>query len=123
MKAIEFEKNDSGMRYEYHRTREGPNWFMCYYKGSAVINTDPKEAWRTLGVAKFTDTGKELKAWCLEMHDTYVINKGKEKEEGRQDTSFASEAVSEVIADREAIAERAVEPDHQDPTANTKMVT
>ena len=106
MKAIEFEKNDSSMRYEYHRTREGPNWFMCYYKGSAVIRTDPKEAWRTIGVAKHTDTGKALKAWALEMHETYVVSKQKEEEEGRKDTSFASEAMAE-----------------EDPTANTKMVT
>ena len=101
------------MRYEYHRTREGPNFFMCYYRGSAVIRTDPKDAWRTIGVAKFTDTGKELKAWCLEMHDKYVIQKQvpgtgapEEKEEGRKDTSFASEAQTE-----------------EDPTTNTKMIT
>ena len=116
MKAIEFEHNQPGMRYEYHRTREGPNWFMCYYKSSAVARTDPKEAWRTIGVAKFTDTGKALKEWCLEMHETYVVSKQKkEKEEGRQDTSFASEALAD--ADTEAIAEA------EDPTSNTKMVT
>ena len=102
MKAIEFEHNTTSMRYEYHRTREGPNWFMCYYKGSATINTDPKEAWRTLGVAKFTDTGKKLKAWCLEMHDTYVDS----VKEGKKDTSFSSETQTE-----------------EDPTKNTKMVT
>ena len=113
MKAIEFEHNATGMRYEYHRTREGPNWFMCYYKGSAVTRTDPKEAWRTIGVAKFTDTGKALKEWCLEMHDKYVVQKElKERdevspqEEGRKDSSFASEAIAE-----------------EDPTTNTKMVT
>ena len=112
MKAIEFEHNQPGMRYEYHRTREGPNWFMCYYKSSAVARTDPKEAWRTIGVAKFTDTGKALKEWCLEMHDKYVDS----KKEGREDTSFSSEAVSEVIADREAQIEA-------EPNDNTKMIT
>ena len=102
MKAIAFELNNSSMRYEYHRTREGPNWFMCYYKGSAMIRTDPKEAWRTQGVAKFTDTGKALKEWCLEMHDTYVDS----VKEGKKNTSFSSEAILE-----------------EDPTTNTKMVT
>ena len=108
MKAIEFEHNQPGMRYEYHRTREGPNWFMCYYKSSAVARTDPKEAWRTIGVAKFTDTGKALKEWCLEMHETYVVSKQKKEkeEEGRQDTSFASEAIKEA-----------------EPNDNTKMIT
>ena len=122
MKAIEFEHNQPGMRYEYHRTREGPNWFMCYYKSSAVARTDPKEAWRTIGVAKFTDTGKALKEWCLEMHETYVVSKQKkEKEEGRQDTSFASEAIAAARSDApEADPEGSSEPD---PTSNTKMVT
>ena len=109
MKAIEFEHNDSSMRYEYHRTREGPNWFMCYYNGSAVLRTDPKEAWRTIGVAKHTDTGKALKAWALEMHEKYVNS----KKEGREDTSFSSEAQIEE------------EPsgDEASPTDNTKMIT
>ena len=102
MKAIQFELNEPSMRYEYHRTREGPNFFMCYYKNSAVGRIDPKDAWRTLGTAKFTDTGKALKEWCLEMHDKY----NNEEKEARVDTSFASEAMIE-----------------QDPTANTRMVT
>ena len=69
MKPYQFELNDTSMRYEYHRTREGPNFFMCYYKNSAVGRTDPKDAWRTLGIAKFTDTGKALKEWCLSIHE------------------------------------------------------
>ena len=104
MKPIEFELNTHGMRYEYHRTREGPNWFMCYYKDSAVIRTDPKDAWRTIGVAKFTDTGKALKACALECHDKYVTS----KLEARPDTSFASEAIAET---------------EESPTDNTKMIT
>ena len=67
-----------------------------------MIRTDPKEAWRTIGVAKHTDTGKALKAWALEMHETYVNS----KKEARKDTSFFSEAQTE-----------------EDPTANTKMIT
>lgn len=101
MKVIPFEHNTSSMRYEYHRTREGPNWFMCYYKHSSQKVLDPKDAWRTLGPAKFTESGKALKEWCLQMNDEYGEKK---EEEGRADTSFASEAMNE------------------DPTVNTKMV-
>ena len=35
------------------------------------MQVDPLEAWRTLGIARFTDTGKALKAWCLEMHEKF----------------------------------------------------
>ena len=35
------------------------------------MQTDPLEAWRTLRIAKNTDIGKALKAWCLEMHEKY----------------------------------------------------
>ena len=87
MKVIPFELNCSGMRYEYHRTREGPNFFVCFYKNSAVIRTDPKEAWRTLGVAKFTDCGKALKEWCVNIAEEYK----NEDKMGRKDTSFAND--------------------------------
>lgn len=103
MKVIPFELNNPGMRYEYHRTREGPNWFMCYYKHSSQKVLDPKDAWRTLGPAKFTDTGKALKEWCLSMHEQYGTVA--QEEVGRVDTSFASEAMGE-----------------EDPTKDTKMV-
>ena len=91
MKVIPFEHNTTSMRYEYHRTREGPNFFVCFYKNSAVIRLDPKEAWRTLGVAKFTDTGKALKEWCISTHEQYT----NEQKEGRADTSFSSEVQEE----------------------------
>ena len=44
---------------------------MCYYKNAATYRLDPLDAWRTLGVAKFTDTGKALKTWCLEMDEQH----------------------------------------------------
>ena len=97
------------MRYEYHRTREGPNFFMCYYKNSAVGRTDPKDAWRTIGIAKFTDTGKALKEWCLQMHEQYGLDNlssPNDDLEPHKDTSFASEVLNE-----------------EDPTSNTKMIT
>tara|TARA_B100000073_G_scaffold344129_1_gene350316 strand:+ start:336 stop:638 length:303 start_codon:yes stop_codon:yes gene_type:complete len=100
MKIIPFPLNDRDFKVSYHITNEGGNFFLCYYKCASVGRTDPKDAWRTLGVAKFTDTGKALKEWCLEMDATYG---NQELEDvGRPDGSFASEV---------------------EPNDNTKMVT
>ena len=71
MKREEFPGNDKNFRVTYCRTREGPNGFICFYKDASTMQTDPLEAWRTLRIAKNTDTGKALKAWCLEMHEKY----------------------------------------------------
>ena len=87
MKIQEFEGNTQYMRYEYHRVREGPNYFVSYYKNSSRLHYDPKNCWRTLGTAKFTDTGKALKEWCLLMDETY----SKEEKEGYADDSFAND--------------------------------
>ena len=104
MKPIEFEGNVSSCSFTYTRTREGPNYFVSHYKGTTQGHTDPKECWRVLGVAKFTDTGKALKEWCLEMHDIYVTQQTDNLDNtGRLDTSFASDVEAE-------------------PTDNTKMV-
>ena len=116
MISIDFPSNTNDMRYEYHRVREGPNHFITYYKQSSRLIYDPKDAWRTLGVAKFTDVGKALKEWCLEMHNTYSIPQmekwGSEgNEEGHVDTSFASDMGDDSVAMDES------------PTDNTKMIT
>ena len=103
MKPIEWEGNEQDCSYTYHRTREGPNFFVSHYKNSTMGHNDPKDCWRTLGVAKFTDSGKALKEWCLEMDNLY---NSPEEEEGRKDTSFASEVQSE-----------------EEPQENTKMIT
>ena len=87
MKIQEFEGNTQYMRYEYHRVREGPNYFVSYYKNSSRLHYDPKNCWRTLGVAKFTDMGKALKEWCLLMDETY----SKEEKEGYADDYFAND--------------------------------
>ena len=87
MRVIEFEGNERGMIFSYHRTREGPNYFVGYYKDSSQLFYDPKNAWRMLSVAKFTDTGKALKEWCLAMHEQY----GTQEKEGFADGSFASD--------------------------------
>ena len=89
MRIIPFPLNDRDFKVSYHITNEGGNFFLCYYKQASVGRTDPKDAWRTLGVAKFTDTGKALKEWCLQMDEEHGH---KELEDvGRADTSFASE--------------------------------
>ena len=101
MKPEQFEGNTQYMRYEYHRVREGPNYFVSYYKNSSRLHYDPKECWRTLAQAKFTDSGKALKEWCLLMDDTYGVPQrekwegGISVDAGRKDTSFASEALEE----------------------------
>ena len=71
MKLEQFAKNERDCSFTYVRTREGPNGWISYYKGSSTMHVDPLECWRTLGIARFTDTGKALKAWCLEMHEQY----------------------------------------------------
>lgn len=116
MKPEEYEGNTQYMRYEYHRVREGPNYFVSYYKNSSRLHYDPKDTWRTLGVAKFTDDGKALKEWCLLMDETYGVPQREKwvvvspvdefRGSGRKDTSFASEALEE-----------------DNPCSNTKMVT
>ena len=87
MKVLEFEGNTPSCNYTYFRVREGPNYFVSYYKNSSRLHYDPKNCWRTLGVAKFTDTGKALKEWCLLMDETY----SKEEKEGYADNSFAND--------------------------------
>ena len=87
VKVIEFSGNTRDANWTYFRSREGQNYFVTYYQNSSRLIHDPKEAWRQIGVAKFTDTGQALKAWCLEMHETY----GKEAKEGVADGSFASD--------------------------------
>ena len=92
MKILTFEGSTTDCSFTYTRTREGPNFFVSYYKGSTRGHNDPKECWRTLGVAKFTDTGKALKEWCLLMDETYGVE---ESTESRVDTSFASDIIEE----------------------------
>jgi len=88
-KYVPFPLNERDCNFQYVRTKEGPNGWICYYKNAATMQIDPLEAWRTLDKAKFTDTGKALKEWCLELHAQY----GQEEieEVGRPDQSFASD--------------------------------
>ncbi len=89
MKTIPFQHNDKDFSITYYRTREGPNWFLCYYKNAASGMIEPLDAWRTLGIARFTDTGKALKQWCLDMHEQY----------GPSDNDDGDEVVKEEFFD------------------------
>jgi hypothetical protein len=74
-----------------------------YYKNVATPCLTVKDVKNRLGSAKFLESSKNLYKWMEEMIQKYdsVV------EEGRADTSFASEALIE----------------NEDPTANTRMVT
>ena len=103
MKPIDYPGNGNGLMVQYNRMREGPNYFMVYYKNTSVLRQDPKDAWRVMGSAKFTASSQELKQWCLDIHDKYRLT----EVEAKKDTSFASE----------------VQQEHIEPNDNTKMVT
>ncbi len=87
MKRFEYPGNYPGFYGEYIRTREGPNRFIVLYKNSSTMHFDPKEAWRRLGPAKFTESSQEFKRWCVDLHEQY----GSEEKEGVADGSFASD--------------------------------
>ena len=115
MKPIDYPDNGRGLFVQYHRMREGPNYFLVCYKNTSVLRQDPKDAWRVMGSAKFTAGSQELKQWCLDIHEKY----GNSEKEGRVDTSFGNEEA------KEAQTESAESSDEHstDPTANTKMIT
>ena len=102
MKPVDYPNNGRGLMVQYHRMREGPSYFMIHYKNTSVLRQDPKDAWRVMGSAKFTDNSKELKQWCLDIHDKY----NKVELEPVKDGSFASD----------------VEETESDPSSNTKMI-
>ena len=110
MKPLEYPGNTNSCSFTYTRTREGPNYFISHYKGTTRGHVDPKDCWRVLGSAKFTDSSQLVKAWCIEMDEQYGIaahTSESDSSSGRKDTSFASEAMEEEVS----------------PTQNTKMIT
>ena len=86
--------------------REGGNYFVILYKNSArcISDKDPKDVWRVLGTAKYTETGKELKEWAVEIAEKCLpkpeLDKTKQMAKG-----FGPECHPE------------------DPTTQTKMIT
>ena len=109
MKPTPFPGNGRGLYVEHHRTREGSNYFVICYRNSSrcISDADPKNVWRELGVAKYTETGKALKEWAVETAEKCLpkpeLDKTKLLAEG-----FGPEAHEELS---------------EDPTAHTKMIT
>ena len=106
MKPTPFPSNGRGLYVEHHRMREGGNYFVILYKNSSrcISDKDPKDVWRVLGTAKYTETGKALKDWAVEIAEKNLpkpeLDQAKLKAEG-----FGPESHPE------------------DPTTNTKMIT
>ena len=114
MKRIPFPLNDKDFIIEFHKTREGPSGFMCYYKNAATYRLDPLEAWRTLGVAKFTDTGKQLKQWCLD------IAEAEAKPMPSPNAPVSNNLDTEPVQPENTFFDHSKE---EEPNDNTKMVT
>ena len=104
MKPKPFPGNDGGLKVEFMRMREGPNYFTFFYKNSArcVPATDPKDVWRCMGTAKYTDTAKALKEWAVEMVEATLPKPELDMAEVKA-KGFGPEA-------------------HEEPNDNTKMV-
>lgn len=103
MKVESFPGNTTQCNFEYFRVREGPNYFVSFYKNSSRLHYDPKECWRVLGTAKFTDSGKALKQWAVEMFDSNL---------------------PKPELDMAAISAEGFGPEaHEEPNDNTRMVT
>ena len=97
-----YPENTPSVYISYFRNREGPNGILVYYKNVSRFVSTSKEMRAVFGVAKFTESVKSASKWCDEMIEKY----GGTEEEGRADTSFASEVLNE-----------------NDPNYQTKMVT
>ena len=109
MKPKAFPGNGRGLHVEFMRMREGPNYFVICYKNSSrcVSAADPKDVWRCLGTAKYTDSAKALKEWAVEMVEATLPKPELD--------------MSRVAA--EGFGPEAHQEDPEDPTKNTKMVT
>jgi len=104
MRKPEYIYNRKGLLVEFHRVREGPNFFSVLYKYTCQGVTTVKEMKKVLGPAKFLDSSKELYEW---MEPLIAL----------------SEPVKSL--DMEVIKARGFGPEahEDDPTSNTKMVT
>ena len=123
MKVTPFPLNTPTCNFEYFRVREGPNYFVSYYKNSSRLHYDPKECWRVLGVAKFTDTGKALKAWAMEIAAS-SLPKPELDMTAIAAEGFGPEAHEEPEIDtiRKNFKE-AIDAIREEPNDNTRMVT
>ena len=123
MKVESFSGNTRQCNFEYFRVREGPNYFVSFYKNSSRLHYDPKECWRVLGVAKFTDTGKALKEWAVEMYES-ALPKPELDMAVIAAQGFGPEAHEESELDtiRKNFKE-AIDAIREEPNDNTKMIT
>ena|SRR5210317_893434 len=100
-------KNTQHFQLNYHRVREGPNWFMMYYKNIATPCLTVKDVKSRLGPAKFLDSSKELYKWMEEMIEKYDSKQTELDMSAVAATGFGPEA----------------HLDENDPNYQTKMVT
>ena len=105
MKEIRWDGNDNHLKISFYRCREG-NYFTSLYKGSCRGHVDPKDCWRVLGTAKFTDSGKALKEWAVEIWEQYLPK------------------IDQDSVDMDRIKAEGFGPEahEEDPTADTKMI-
>ena len=94
--------NSPSLIADFHREQSGNHYLILFYKNCSRYCTKAQEIKAALGAAKFTQSSKDLVSWFEELWAKY--NK-EEVSEGRADTSFASEALTE-----------------DDPNYQTKMV-
>jgi hypothetical protein len=88
-----YPENTKDMYLSYFRNREGPNGILVYYKNVSRFVSTSKEMRAVFGTARYTDSIKSASKWCDEMIEQYEGTD--ESSEGRVDTSFASEVLSE----------------------------
>jgi len=94
--------NTTSCTASFHREQSGNHYLVLFYKNCSRYCTTVKEIKAVMGAAKFTQSSKDLVSWFEELWSKYSKE---EVSEGRADTSFASEALTE-----------------DDPNYQTKMV-
>lgn len=85
-----YPSNTSSLIIQYHRTKQGFNWILMYYKNIATVCMNVQDIKTRLGPAKFLDSSKRIYEWVEEMIATYDKDTTTD-DDGRADTSFASE--------------------------------
>lgn len=106
MKPTKYPGNGRGLYIEHYHRREGPkSSFLIMYKGSSRLCKAPIELSRVLGTARYTDASKELRAWAEEIHEKTM-------------------AKHQPNLDMDQVKAEGFGPEaHEEPTANTKMIT
>ena len=108
--------NSPSLIADFHREQSGNHYLILFYKNCSRYCTKAQEIKAALGAAKFTQSSKDLVSWFEELWAKYSKE---EVSEGRADTSFASEALTEDGCGL-GTAEAPLAP--TDPNYQTKMV-